>query len=159
MRLTILDRGLLRIEEARIAFRNFRGIGNQFNREGDRNFAVVIPDQETADILMDNGWNVKIKPAREEGDTPFMFLTVKIKFNSRGPRCYVVSNGNQVKLREENVGMIDTMDIDKVDMIIRPYDWEMRGSTGRTAYLEDIEVLQRVDYFAARYAGEEFPEE
>lgn len=156
MKLTIAPGGILQIDDARIAFRNFEGRGDKFNRDGDRNFALVIPNQEIADALLDEGWNVKIKPARDEGEEPFMFLKVKIKFNDRGPNCYLVSRGRRQRLDEESVRVLDRVDIQSVDLDIRPYDWEMRGETGRSAFLQSIKVVQRVD---DRFADEEWPEE
>ncbi len=32
------------VEDARLIFRNFAGKEGQYNREGDRNFAVILPD-------------------------------------------------------------------------------------------------------------------
>ena len=66
MELTFAPRGILQIDDARIIYRNFRGEGGKFNREGDRYFAVVIPKQELADELLNRGWNVKIKPPTDE---------------------------------------------------------------------------------------------
>ena len=86
MNITFAPKGILQINDAKIIFRNFRGEGGKFNRDGDRNFAVVIDDQDVADALVKEGWNVKIKPPREEGDTPFMYLPVKVKFSGYGPR-------------------------------------------------------------------------
>ena len=159
MELVFAPRGILQIDDARIMFRNFRGEGDRFNREGDRNFVLIIPNEDIADALAKEGWNVKIKDPREEGDAPFMYLPVKVKFNDRGPQVYLVTGNRHNRLTEESVGMLDDIDIASVNMDIRPYDWEVNGKTGRTAYLQSIEVFQEIDRFAARYAEEENPRE
>lgn len=159
MHITFAPRGILQIDDARIVYRNFSGAGSKFNREGDRNFAVVIPDQEMADALIAEGWNVKIKPPRDEDDTPFMYLPVKIKFNDRGPNCYLATGNRMNRLDEESICCLDDVDILSVDMDIRPYDWDVNGKIGRTAYLASIKVTQEVDRFASRFAEEEHPEE
>ena len=152
MEITFAPRGILQIDDARIIFRNFRGEASKFNREGDRNFAVVIDTEEMADALVKEGWNVKIRDPREEGDTPFMYLPVKVKFNDRGPQVYLVTGERRNRLDEETIAMLDDIDIINVDLDVRPYDWEVNGKTGRTAYLQAIEVFQEIDRFAARYA-------
>lgn len=154
MNITFAPRGILQIDDASIIYRNFAGVGSKFNREGDRNFAVRIPDTELADKLVEEGWNVKIKDPKEEGDLPFMFLPVKIKFNDRGPVVYLKTGRNMVKLDEESISCLDNIDILGVDLDIRPYDWEVNGKTGRTAYLQSICVTQDIDRFAARYEEE-----
>lgn len=154
MNITYAPREILQIDEARIVYRNFRGEGSKFNREGDRNFAVVIPNQEIADKLIEAGWNVKIKPPRDEDDTPFMYLPVKIKFSERGPHIYLVTGRVQNKLDEDSVSIIDDIDIASVDLDIRPYDWEVNGKSGRTAYLQSMRVTQDADRFAAAYMDE-----
>ena len=150
MEITFAPKDILQIDDARIVYRNFSGTGSKFNREGDRNFAVVIPDQDIADELVNRGWNVKIKPPRDEDDTPFMFLPVKIKFNERGPKVYLQSGDKMVELDEESIDCLDDVDILSVDLDIRPYDWEVNGKQGRTAYLQSIHVVQEIDRFAAR---------
>ena len=154
MELTFAPRGILQIDDCRIVYRNFRGEASKFNREGDRNFAVVIPTEEMADELVEQGWNVKVKPPRDEDDSPFMYLPVKIKFNDRGPAAYLQSGKNMRKLNEDSIGMLDRIDIIGVDLDVRPYDWEVNGKTGRTAYLQSIEITQNIDRFGARYAEE-----
>lgn len=153
MHITFAPRGILQIDDARIIYRNFSGVGSKFNREGDRNFSVVIEDQDMADELIKDGWNVKIKPPRDEDDAPFMTLPVKIKFSDRGPVVYLKTGEALNKLDEESIDCLDNVDILGVDMDIRPYDWEVNGKTGRTAYLQSICVTQKVDRFAARYEG------
>ena len=148
MRITYAPRDILQIDDARIIYRNFTGRGDKYNREGDRNFAVVIPDEDMANELTDRGWNVKIKPPREDGDTPFMFLPIKVKFNDRGPNVYLKTGNNQHRLDEESVGLIDNIDIIGVDLDVRPYDWEVNGKEGRTAYLQSMRVIQDADRFA-----------
>ena len=150
-------RGVLQIEDARIIYRNFGGEASKYNREGDKNFAVIIPNQEICDQLTAEGWNVKIKPPRDEDDTPFMFLPVKVKFNNRGPNIYVQSAGNVKRLTEETVGMLDEIDIQSVDMDLRPYDWEVNGKEGRSAYLQAMNVIQNIDRFGAQYAAQDLP--
>lgn len=150
MEITFAPKDILQIDDARIVYRNFSGTGSKFNREGDRNFAVVIPDQDIADELVNRGWNVKIKPPRDEDDAPFMFLPVKIKFNERGPKVYLQSGDKTIELDEESVDCLDDVDILCVDLDIRPYDWEVNGKQGRTAYLQSIHVVQEIDRFAAR---------
>lgn len=155
MELTFAPRGILQINDARIVHRNFSGAPSKYNRAGDRNFSLVIPNQELAEQLRESGWNVKIKPPREEGDTPFMYLPVKANFNDRGPNIYLQTGRVMNQLREDSVGCLDRIDIASVDLDIRPYDWEMGGETGRSAYLQGMRVYQQIDRFAAQYAEEQ----
>ena len=148
MKVTFAPKGILQIDDARIIYRNFSGEGSKFNREGDRNFSVIIDDPAVADELVAQGWNVKIREPREEGDNPFIHLPVKVKFNERGPRIYLITGDRRNELDEESVGILDNVDIISVDLDIRPYDWEVNGKTGRTAYLHSMRVIQEVDRFA-----------
>lgn len=179
MKTTFGPKGTLQIDDARIIFRNFRGEGSKFNKEGDRNFALLIAGGELddgknvmdvsagemGDALINDcnrygvGWNVKIKAPREEGDSPFIYLPIKVKFNERGPAIYLQSGRNRVKLTEDTVDMLDDIDILSVDMDIRPYDDEINGKPFRAAYLQSILVVQEIDRFSARFAEEEHPEE
>lgn len=148
-------RGILMIDNAKIIFRNFAGAGTKFNREGDRNFAVIIDNIEAANRLQADGWNVKIKPPREEGDAPFMYLPVKIKFNERGPHVHVETAGTISDLTEGEMACLDQLDIGSADMDLRPYDWEVQGKIGRTAYLQSIMIHQNISDRFARRAMEE----
>lgn len=148
MDITFAPRDILQIDNAHIIFRNFAGEASKFNREGDRNFALRIFDQDIADKLLDLGWNVKIKPPREEGEDPFMYLPVKVKFNDYGPKVYLKSGSNRVVLDEESISCLDNIEIENADLDIRPYDWEVNGKQGRTAYLQGGLITQKVDRFS-----------
>ena len=179
MEVIFAPKGTLEINDARICFRNFKGAADKFNKEGDRNFALIIAGgtlddgkgirdltaEEMAGALQNDtnrfgvGWNVKIRAPREEGDAPFIYLPIKVKFNDRGPGIYLRSGNNRVKLSEDTVDMLDDIDILSVDLNIRPYDDEINGKPFRSAYLQSIWVTQEIDRFAARFAEEEGPEE
>lgn len=161
MELTIAPNGHLQIDDARLIFRNFRGIGGPKNREGDRNFCVVIPTEEMAEALTNDknrfgvGWNVKVKEPMNEGDTPRMHLKVKVKFTGRGPNVYLIVGDKRRKLTEEEIGRLDRIDIARVDLDIRPYDDEMMSGPFRAAYLHAMEVVQELDRFEARWQDDE----
>lgn len=152
---------MVQIDDARITFRNFSGTPDAFTREGDRSFSLIIPNQEITDALMNDhnqygvGWNVKIKPPKDVDDQPFMHLKVKVKFNGRGPAVYLKSGDNMRMLDEVTVGILDKIDIQSVDLDIRPYDDEGRWGPFRAAYLQSIHVTQKIDRFAARYASDD----
>lgn len=155
MEITYAPKEILQIDNARIIFRNFRGEAGKYNREGDRNFAVVIEHEEDANKLQNEGWNVKIRPPREEGDEPFMYLPVKVNFNGHGPNIHLISGARPVKLDEESVACLDDIDILNVNLDIRPYDWEVNDKTGRSAYLQAMEVTQSLDRFERRYSDDD----
>ena len=160
MKITFAPRGILQMDDVRIVYRNFSGAGSKYNREGDRNFSVVIDDEDLANKLIEDGWNIKIRPPRDEDDMPFMHLPVKVKFNDRGPKVYLQTGKARNVLDEESVGLLDQIDILSVDLDIRPYDWTIQEGTpneksGRTAYLQSMHVTQQVDRFAMRHEEED----
>lgn len=179
MEIVFAPKNVLQIDNARIVFKNFRGEDRKFNKEGDRNFALLITGgtiddgtdvrevtgEEMADALMSDvnrlgaGWNVKIKAPRVEGESPFIYLPVKVKFNEHGPQVYVESGNSHRRLSEETVALLDDIDIATVNLDIRPYDDEINGNPFRAAYLQSMKVVQNIDRFAAEYAEEEYPEE
>lgn len=163
MEIRFKDRNIVEIDDARIIFRNFEGRGDKYNREGDRNFAVVIPNREIADQLVNDvnnygvGWNVKIREPREEGDDEFIYLPVKVKFTNRGPAVYLETNGVRNQLGEESIALLDSIDISSVSLDIRPYDDEISGKPFRAAYLQSMLVVQNVDRFApTRFEEDEY---
>ena len=160
----IAPNGHLQIDDARIAFRNFRGLEKEYNRAGERNFSWVIEDPDYAEYLKEQGWNVRIKPPREEGDAPYCHLPVKVKMTGSTLVVLVRSGMPNLELNEESVGCLDLMDIERIDMDIRPYNWvvnEGKASEkrGRAAYLQTMYVVQSVNRFKERYENYPLDEE
>lgn len=138
------------LEDVRIIFRNFAGREGMYNREGDRNFAVLLP-RDVAESMVRDGWNVKLLKAREEGEEDQPYLSVSVSFKGRPPTIKMLTSRGSNDLDEDSVSVLDDVDIAQVDMIIRPYDWAVSGNTGRKAYLQSLYVTIIEDQLALKY--------
>lgn len=117
------------MEGVRIVFRNFSGKEGQYNREGDRNFAVLL-DDNVANTMAEDGWNVKwLKPREdaEEGEEDQAYLQVSVNFKGRPPRIVMITSRGRTNLDENSIEMLDWADIQNVDLIVRPYEWNVNG--------------------------------
>lgn len=147
------------IEGADIIFRNFSGKEGQYNREGDRNFAVIIPDEKTAQDLLSDGWNVKYLNPREEGDAPTPYVPVSVRFDVLPPRIVMITSMARTNVTENMVEVLDWANIENADIIVRAYEWEVNGKKGLKAYLKSLFVTIEEDYLERKYAVAEAAEE
>lgn len=153
------------IKDARIIYRNFRGEGSQFNPKGKRNFSIVFTDSELVNDLIEDGWKLKPLKQRDEDDEPAWQMPVEVKYRDmagnevRPPEVYICTYPNgklkKTRLTEETIGMLDFAEISNVDLVVRPYEWEMNGSTGIKAYLKAMYVTVVEDELADKYAEED----
>lgn len=139
------------MEDVRIVFRNFAGREGQYNREGDRNFGVLL-DEGPATLMANDGWNVKALKAREEGDAEQPWLPVTISFKGRPPRIVLITSKGRTLLGENECELLDWVDIEMVDLIVRPYEWNVNGKSGIKAYLQAIYVTIREDALERKYS-------
>lgn len=150
----------LEIEDARLIYPNFSGKEKTYNREGDRNFCVVIEDEDLAQKLIDDGWNIRVLRPRDENEHPLHYLQVAVRFDNFPPNIFMVTKrGKPTRLDEESVDTLDFADIQSADMLINPSHWEANGKSGIKAYLRTLYVVIQEDKFAKKYAEEEYPQE
>lgn len=149
----------LEVENAKLTFKNFSGVETKFNRAGNRNFHVIIDDEDLAKKLMDEGWNIRIHDKNPEYE-PFYSLQVSVRFDILPPDVFLITGSSRkpVRLDEENIGLIDHADILNVDLIVRPRYWEVNGKDGIKAYLKTMYVTIQEDRFANKYMGDSYDE-
>lgn len=145
------DDGSLIVEDARIIFRNFAGKEGMYNREGDRNFCLLL-DEDLALQMERDGWNIKALKAREEGDPDQPYVQVSVGFKGRPPKIVMITSRGRTDLGEEECEILDWVEIRTVDLIIRPYEWTINGKTGIKAYLKSIFVTVEEDELDIKYA-------
>jgi hypothetical protein len=138
------------IEDVTIAFRNFAGNEDAYNRAGDRNFAILL-DERMAAKLLEDGWNVKHLKARDEGETPQAYLQVAVSYKSRPPKIAMVTSGNITYLTEELIEQLDWVDIETADITINPYDWAVGDKSGRKAYVHSLFIKIEEDYLQTKW--------
>lgn len=142
------------MEGVRIIFRNFAGKEGQYNREGDRNFGVILPS-DVAEAMAADGWNVKMLKPREDDEegeeTPWLAVTVAYD-KGRPPKVVMITDRGRTNLDADTVEMLDWADVKNVDLIVRPYNWDVNGRSGIKAYLQSMYVTIEEDELERKYA-------
>ena len=142
----------INIEGANIIWKNFSGERDKFN-PGKRGFSVVIDDAVMADELRQEGWNIKERPLQEGADPSEQEWTLPVKLNmNRYTQVWLIVGNHKTLLDEDTVAQLDVVDFVDCDLSIRPYEWEMSGRTGITAYVDSMYVTIRENKFAEKYA-------
>lgn len=149
---------LIAIENTKFIFRtNFSGDPSRdyFGAE-TRKATIIIPDEEQALDMLDQGFNVKRtkpKPGEEEGFEPKYYVDIKVNYDSNWPpKIYLVSgDAEPLLLDEKSVSMLDKCYVLNVNAVLNPSVNQRTGKASlyvRTMYVEqDIEE----DPFAHRY--------
>jgi len=140
------------LEDVAIRFRNFTGAEGQYNRKGDRNFCVLL-DDDTAEAMRQDGWNIKTLSPRDEDEEPTPYIQVKVNFSGpRPPMIKLITSRGQTPLGENEVNILDWADIKQVDLIIRPYAYEVGARKGISAYLQKAYITIVEDALELKYA-------
>lgn len=115
-------------------WRNFSGTESDYNRAGDRNFTISIPE-DLAKQMMADGWDIHVRePENKDYDTEYT-LKVSLKYNFRPPLVYFVTDGRKRQVSEDEVGALDRAYIDGADLLLRQYNWTYHNKSGVKACL------------------------
>lgn len=140
------------VEDAHIMFRNFSGKESMYNKAGVRGFSLRIDDEDFAQKLSNDGWNVKILAPREGDDAVRHHLPVAVNYANVPPMVYLVTKRNKTLLDEATIETLDYAEIVTVDLTITPYQWQLpTGQSGVKAYLKTMYVTIEEDEFAHKY--------
>lgn len=146
--------GLLEIEDADIGYRNFRGAEGLYNKEGDRNFSIFL-DPVMADELAKDGWNIKYPKKRadidQEEDQRRPYLTVAVNYGNVPPKIVMIAGESVTVLKEDQLAILDSAELEHVDLVINPYEWSTAVGSGVKAYLKAMYVTLVVDKFIDKY--------
>lgn len=141
------------IQGAKLRYRNFSGAAKRFNAKGLRNFNIVL-DPDLAKLLEADGWNVKWKPGREEGDELTPLLKVSLRFDNYPPRIVLINKNNKTILDEETVDLLDSAELENVDVMLNPYSGiTADGKPYVKAYLSKMFVTLNENDLEAKYSN------
>lgn len=135
----------LTITNAEIMYKNFAGREEgKYNPAGNRNFCVIVPEEDVEDLLA-FGWKVKPTKPRDPDETPKYYIPVAVKYSPKYPVRITVQTANEGKkkvLTESEVGVLDWAEIINIEkVVIRPRFWDDNGTEKIKAYLRSMKVV------------------
>jgi len=142
----------LTIENAHIMWRNFEGAAKKFNAKGLRNFHVRL-ETPVAQKLEADGWNVRWHDPKEEGDEAWASIKVAVRFDNYPPRIVLITGKNKkgTLIDEDTVYILDTAEIENVDLKLTASPWSVQGKSGYKAYLSKMFVTLSESDLESKY--------
>jgi len=138
------------IENCRIAFRNFAGNADKFNPPGSRNFALLLTEKDAEDMAR-LGWNVKYLKPRDDEPQGQAFIKVKLSYDKKPPKVILVTSRGKTYIDEDTVNSLDWVDIETADITLNPYEWDVNGNAGVTAYVKTLVIQVVEDYLEMKW--------
>lgn len=155
------------MRDARFQYQtNFEGRATDYKDAGEQMFNVQIcgedicPDVGLADVLTNDGWNIKWTQPRKHATAEEIaahikmpFLPVKLGWSFKPPTVVMIGakSGKETELNETTVASLDHLEPVKVDLIIRPVWYDVNGTTGWKAYLQTMYFTYMEDELQLEY--------
>lgn len=149
------------IKDAEIYFKNFRGKELPYNPGGKRMFCVRI-DGRKAKKLKKEGWAIKEMYINKSQTKKRWYLPVTIydtwADTALNSRVFAIIRSGDLhlcnQLSHRSMGLLDIAKIINSRMVIRGYEWNIRGKQGIKAYLrtgdfyisDTIPVTKLIDF-------------
>lgn len=160
---TIMANGNLSVENAVIIWPNLEGRPTEFNAKGGKRTFALVLNAEIANDLADEGWNIKTRDGKEEGEEPLIFTEIVVNMDSKyPPKIFLITSWNGEtsanQLRDDMVGEIDDIIIsgncERSDLIVHPYEHNRDPKNRVKGYLDKLYLTKRPnDDFGGRYAN------
>lgn len=164
MKITMLPDGNVMFEDVKIIHRNFAGNEDMYNAKGNRNFCIIVEDENDAEMMRRDGWLVKEAKPREDGGERAPYAPVSIRFDVFPPTVFLITGADsneprRTRITEEEVEILDWVDIRTADLIIRPYRWTLKdGRNGIKAMVKSLFITINEDALETKYRDlEEMP--
>lgn len=138
------------IENAKLIFKNFSGAPGRYNPQGNRNFNVIL-DPQMAQIMHDDGWNVKTLAPRMDGDEPLYILPVAVSYRLYPPKIVLVNSKGKTVMDESELSIFDFAEFTNIDLCINPSRYDFQGRTGIKAYLKSMYATIYEDELEQKY--------
>jgi len=152
------------IENAQFVYSpNFEGREEQFNDPGDRYFNLRIPD-DLVKHMEENFWNLSWTKPRKNATpqeiaehVPEPFVKVAVGFTYRPPFISVWEDGKETVLgvdeRGDTAKIIDKLQFEKMDVVIRGNPWKNTSGCGIKAWLKTFVGVVESDDIRRKYAN------
>lgn len=133
------------LKEIRMAFRNFAGREEKFNPAGARNFLILLEEDKAAEMAA-LGWPIKRMRPRDDEPEGAPFIKVKVRYEPKPPKIYLVTSRGKTLMDEAALASLDYVDIERADVTLNPYEWDINGNEGVTAYVKTLFIKAVEDY-------------
>lgn len=124
----------LKLENAKIFYKNFTGIQPALNKMFRREFSVKI-DGRKAEKIRKKGWNVKCGKIKNK-KVWFIPVTIKEFYYPSIISIALKDTGNIIELSYIDLKILDYVDIDNAYVEIDGYEWNYNDKHGVKAYLK-----------------------
>lgn len=150
------DMESLQLDGVDLIYKNFSGlVRGRYDSLGERKFSAKITDPAIADTVIGLGWNLRTR-TDDSDEFQFWHLPVKVNYNSPvGPPVIwrvIPTLKKKLLLKPDTVDMLDYLPVMYADLIVNPYLWTVGGSSGISAYLDQMYVFVEESVLDLRYS-------